>query len=281
MTAPLTTRLSHLTGTEIRTMTPLGGGCVGDVRLAQLTDGRRLVVKQADGGLDIEGMMLRHLAAHGLPVPEVLHAEPTLLAMTHIEADGRLDGNAEEHAADLIAALHGNTADTFGFMADTLIGGLHQPNPQTVSWPTFFRDHRLMYMAGAAHVAGRLPSAVLQRIERIADKLDRWIDDAAPPALIHGDLWRGNVLAGHGRISAFIDPAIYFADPEIELAFTTLFGTFGARFFARYAEHRPIRPGFFDVRKDLYNLYPLLVHVRLFGGGYVAGVTRTLDKLGC
>jgi fructosamine-3-kinase len=225
--------------------------------------------------------MLRHLAAHDLPVPELIHAEPTLLVITHVEAEGPLNGNAEEHAADLIAALHGHGRDAFGFDTDTLIGGLHQPNPASQSWSAFFRDHRLLYMAGIAHDAGRLPASVLRRIETLAARLDTWIDDDAAPALIHGDLWGGNVLAGNGRIAAFIDPAIYYADPEIELAFTTLFGTFGERFFARYAEHRALRPGFFDVRKDLYNLYPLLVHVRLFGGSYVADVTRTLDKLGC
>ena len=92
-------------------------------------------------------------------------------------------------------------------------------------------------------------------------------------------MWGGNVLTREGRIAGFIDPAIYYADPEIELAFATLFGTFGDTFFARYREHRPLAPGFFDVRRDLYNLYPLLVHVRLFGGGYVGGVVRTVRRL--
>ena len=94
MTASLAHKLSRLTDTEIKALTPLGGGCVGDVRLATLADGRHLVVKQADTGLDIEGMMLRHLAAHDLPVPELIHAEPTLLVITHVEAEGPLNGNA-------------------------------------------------------------------------------------------------------------------------------------------------------------------------------------------
>jgi fructosamine-3-kinase len=92
-------------------------------------------------------------------------------------------------------------------------------------------------------------------------------------------MWGGNVLVRDGRIAGFVDPAIYFADPEIELAFSTLFSTFGEPFFRRYSEIRPLRPGFFEVRRDLYNLWPLLVHVRLFGGAYVASVERTLDKL--
>jgi fructosamine-3-kinase len=81
-------------------------------------------------------------------------------------------------------------------------------------------------------------------------------------------------------VAAFIDPACYWADAEVELAFTTLFGTFGEVFFRRYREHRPMEPGFFEARRDLYNLYPLLVHVRLFGGAYLASVQRTLAHFG-
>lgn len=89
------------------------------------------------------------------------------------------------------------------------------------------------------------------------------------------------MLAENGRITAFLDPAIYYAHPEIELAFTTLFGTFDHAFFSRYHEKRPIAPDFFEARRDIYNLYPLLVHVRLFGGSYVHSVTRILEQFGC
>ena len=81
------------------------------------------------------------------------------------------------------------------------------------------------------------------------------------------------------RVAAFVDPAIYFADAEIELAFGTLFATFGEEFFRRYVEHRPLAPGFFELRRDLYNLYPLLVHAVLFGGSYGESVDRTLRRL--
>jgi len=110
--------------------------------------------------------------------------------------------------------------------------------------------------------------------------LGRGIPEPARPSLIHGDIWAGNVLSVNDHISGFIYPAIYYADPEIGLAFTTLFSTFGDAFFSRYHELRPIRPGFFEERCDIYNLYPLLVHVRLFGGSYVASVDRMLSKFG-
>ena len=93
-------------------------------------------------------------------------------------------------------------------------------------------------------------------------------------------MWTSNILATGDRVTGFIDPAIYYANPEIELAFTTLFGTFGDWFFERYREINPIQPGFFHGRRDIYNLYPLLVHVRLFGGSYVNSVESTLRRFG-
>jgi fructosamine-3-kinase len=88
------------------------------------------------------------------------------------------------------------------------------------------------------------------------------------------------VLVKGGRVAGLIDPAIHWAHPEIELAFGTLFGPMGDAFFRRSAELAPLAPGFFEERRDLYNLYPLLVHVQLFGGGYANTVARTLDRFG-
>ncbi len=262
----------------------MGGGCIGDVYRVRLEDGRTLVAKVGDegSGLDLEGFMLDYLAQHSrLPVPEVLHAEDGLLLMTYIETQGGLDAAAQVHGAGLVADLHGVTADRFGFERATVIGGLHQPNPWTDSWIEFFRDQRLLHMGGEAVRAGRLPARLMGRIETLCGRLDKWIEEPAAPSLLHGDMWTGNVLVRDGRVAGFVDPAIYYGDPEIELAFSTLFGTFSAPFFERYQELRPLRPGFHEERRDLYNLYPLLVHVRLFGGSYVASVERTLGRFGC
>ncbi len=260
----------------------LGGGCVGDVRLVELEDGRRVVCKLGSpgGGLDIEGAMLGDLGGR-LPVPGVLLASDDLLIMEHVEHDGVLGAGGERHAAELLAALHANEHDRYGYASDTLIGGLRQVNPWEESWAAFFGEHRLVFMAREAHGAGRLSERTLGRVEGLArGPLAEIVGEAGPPSLIHGDVWGGNVLAHGGRIAAFIDPAIYFGDAEIELAFITLFGTFGEAFFERYHELRPIRPGFFETRRDLYNLYPLLVHTRLFGGGYAQSVERTLERFG-
>jgi fructosamine-3-kinase len=271
-------------GERLRSARPMGGGCIGEVYRVELADGTALVAKVDREGashLDREAYMLRYLREKSeLPVPEVYHGSETLLLMEFVEGSSSFSIEAEHHAAELLAALHGITDDSYGHERDTLIGSLNQPNPQTGSWIEFFRDQRLLYLANVAHDAGRFPSEDLTRIERLAGKLEDYLEEPEQPSLIHGDVWSANVLAKGDRISAFLDPAIYHADAEIELAFISLFNSFGEPFLERYAEIRPIRPGFFEVRSDLYNLYPLLVHVYFFGGGYLGSVRSTLSRFG-
>ncbi len=285
MNATLIDRIRSALDMDVVRTLPLAGGCVGDVSAAELASGERVVVKAAPAGtnakLDLEGWMLSYLHDHSaLPVPSVRHAAPDLLIMEHVVTSGGMTASAEQEAADHLAALHAIRGDAFGLERDTLIGGLDQPNTETASWVTFFAEQRLLYMAGEAHTAGRLPAALMHRVEDLCGRLPTWLSEPAHPSLIHGDMWTGNVLCDGGRIAGFVDPAAYYADAEIELAFSTLFGTFGDAFFSRYQEHRPLAPGFFEERRDLYNLYPLLVHVRLFGGSYVQSVERTLKKFG-
>jgi fructosamine-3-kinase len=264
---------------------PLSGGCIGQVYRVRLEDGRRLVAKADDSHnprLDIEGDMLRYLAQRSqLPVPTVWYSSPQLLLMDFLAGDSHFPPGAQQHAAELLAALHSVTAAQYGLEQDTLIGGLHQPNPATDSWLDFFRRHRLLYMGRVAVESGRLPADVWHRVQRFADTIDRWLLEPERPSLLHGDVWTTNVLAQGSQITGFLDPAIYYGHPEIELAFTTLFGTFGRPFFDHYQTLRPLTAGFFEERRDIYNLYPLLVHVRLFGGSYVGSVERILTRFGC
>lgn len=262
---------------------------IGDVYQIDLADGRKVVAKVADSeaaSLRIEGYMLRYLGEHSqLPVPDVLYdADDTLLLMTYIEGQSQLGDAEQQHAAELLADLHNLTQPQYGLERDTLIGPLPQPNPPSDSWIDFFRDHRLLYMARLAHADGPLPADFLTRIEKLSTRLDNWLFEPEQPSLIHGDIWTTNVLTRQGRITGFIDPAIYYAHAEIELAYTTLFGTFGrtfnSAFFHHYHTLRPIQPGFFEERRHLYNLYPLLVHVRLFGGSYVNRVDEILHTFG-
>jgi fructosamine-3-kinase len=273
----------HL-GERLRSARPMGGGCIGEVYRVELADGTALVAKVDREGashLEREAYMLRYLREKSeLPVPKVFHDSEILLLMEFVEGSSRFSEEAERHAAELLSALHGITADAYGHERDTLIGSLDQPNPWTESWVEFFRDQRLLYLAGVAHEAGRLPLENLKRVDRLAERLDDYLEEPERPSLIHGDVWSANVLAKGDRITAFLDPAIYHADPEMELAFISLFNSFGEPFFERYREIRDTREGFFEERRDLYNLYPLLVHVYFFGGGYLGSVQSTLRRFG-
>ncbi|HYH20526.1 MAG TPA: fructosamine kinase family protein [Azospirillum sp.] len=276
--ADIRTLIESVTGQPVAAVRPLSSGHNASLHTVRLGDGRRLVAKVGHG-LEPEAFMLRYLAEHSrLPVPAVHHGDDALLLMDFVEGGGPLTAAAQEHAAELVADLHSITALRYGFPRGTPIGPLPQSNVEGDDWVAFFRDRRLLPMARAALDEGRIDAGLMAGLERLAARLPELIGEPAPPALVHGDLWGGNILAADGRIAAFIDPALHHADPEVELAFTTLFGTFGEAFFRRYDAIRPLRPGFFEVRRDLYNLYPLLVHVRLFGGSYVGAVARTVRR---
>ena len=271
-------------GERLLSARPMSGGCIGEVYRAELADGSVVVAKvdrEGESHLEREAFMLRYLREKSeLPVPEVYHGSETLLLMEFIEGSSRFSDGAERHAAELLAELHGIEVDTYGFERDTLIGSLNQPNPPSENWVDFFREQRLLYLAKIAHDAGRLSPEDLKRVERLAERLEDLIGEPNPPALIHGDVWSGNVLAKGDGITAFLDPAIYHADPEIELAFINMFNSFGEPFFERYREVRGIREGFFETRRDLYTLYPLLVHTYFFGGSYLSSVRSILSRFG-
>ena len=279
----LADEIEQLLGRRPARIAAMGGGCIAPVHCCDFAGGERIVAKQPSPGrtLACEAWMLGYLRANtALPVPAVLAAAPELLLLEYIDSGDALDARSEAHAAELLSALHAIKGPHFGFARDTLIGPLDQPNPPAPRWLDFFRDHRLLNRARAAHAAGPLPARLMARIETLAGRLERWIEEPPYPSLIHGDCWTGNVLVKAGRIAGFIDPALYWAHPEIELAFGTLFGTFGDAFFRRYVELAPFDAGFFAARRDLYNLYPLLVHVQLFGGGYANSVARILERFG-
>jgi fructosamine-3-kinase len=282
MALPVEGAVEAALGNQPARITRLHGGMIAQAYHLWMPDGSSLVAKYSPSGkLDIEGFMLHYLAANSrLPVPTVRHQASDLLIMDFVPGGSAFSPRAQLHAAECLADLHGITAASFGLERDTLIGGVHQPNPPAQEWIPFFREQRLLYMAGVAQEAGELPPDLYRRIEKLAGHLDRLLEEPDAPALLHGDVWTTNVLAEGDRITGFLDPAIYYGHPEIELAFITLFNTFGAPFFERYHALRPISPGFMEIRRHLYNLYPLLVHVRLFGGGYVSAVDQTLRRFG-
>lgn len=256
----------------------IGSGAAGSVWRV-LTGGGSVVVKVSEGAdLRAEGRSLGYLReVSALPVPRVHHAAERVLVMEDMPGTAGGAG-AEEHAAGLLAALHGVTGPRYGLGFDNTIGPLRQENGWLDSWPAFFRERRLMPMALAAAREGAFPVALADALEHLGARLGELVPEGPAASLIHGDVWSGNVLSVGGVVTAFVDPAPYHAHAEVELAFMTLFSTFGPRFFEAYQRVRPIDPEFWAVRRDVYNLYPLLVHARLFRGHYVAQLESTVRR---
>lgn len=232
----------------------------------------REVVIKTNKYKEIEAKMLNYLT-NFLPVAKVIAINSDFLAIEYIENRGLID---EKKVAKLLSLLHQKSSDKFGLEFDTTIGPYRQKNTQSSSWIEFFRENRLLYMAKECYKEDKIPKRVMIKVEKLANKLDEYLFEPTP-ALIHGDIWGGNVLSNSSGIY-FIDPAIYYGHNEMELAFIRMFHTFGDRFFKTYNEILPIKDGFFEVRSDIYNTYPLLVHVRSFGRGYLNSLERILDR---
>jgi len=286
MDQQLTARLTTVLGTSLERLTAISSSWGLVIYKAETVDGKSFAVKAGrshlEGHLETEAMMLGALGRDStLPVPQVIHGAADLLVMNWIENDGGpVTAAHQRHAGELVAALHMTPRARFGYDRPTVIGGLAQPNEPCASWIEFFRDRRLLPFARHAHDRARMPAALLHRLETLGGHLDEYLSEPDHPALLHGDMWSGNVLVRGEAVAAFIDPAVYCSHPEIELAFTTLFSTFGNTFFDAYRAHAPLASDFFDLRRDLYNIYPNLVHAILFGPSYFAPIDQVLKRLG-
>ena len=277
----IASQVADALGVEPTACRELDGGMIGQVHRVDLADGSTVVAKTGETPLQVEAAMLRYLETHtALPVPAVLSASDDLLVIEHVAGDSTITPAVERDAADRLARLHAHSADRFGFPFETLCGPLAQPNPWTEQWIAFFREHRLVRQARGARTEGPLDDARFERVTAVAADLDALLNEPTAPALIHGDVWRTNVLAADGEVRAFLDPAIYYAHPEIELAYIDWTDTFGDVFLDRYRDQRPIEAGFFETRRFVYRLYPLLIHVRLFGEAYLPELDLALAELG-
>jgi fructosamine-3-kinase len=279
MPTDLAARVAERTGDRPTALVELDGGEIGTVHRVDFAARESLVAKTSDAPLAVESEMLAHLADAGLPVPAVEHASDDLLLLEYVEGETAVTPAVERDAADHLAALHETTAPAFGFERDTLTGTLRQPNPWTDSWVAFYRDQRLRYAAEVARDAGRLPEGLRERVLSVTDDCRSLLVEPDAPSLVHGDVWTNNVLARDGEVAAFLDPATYYAHAEVELAYVDWTDTFGDAFFERYDARRGIDPGFRE-RRDVYALYPLLVHAYYFGDPYPDELAATLDCLG-
>ncbi|MGD1914916.1 MAG: fructosamine kinase family protein [Phycisphaerales bacterium] len=282
-------RISNAINEQVASVHDLNGGCIARVVGCQGERSGPLVAKIGDssGDLRIEASMLVDLARlTSLPVPHVLHSASDLLVLQRLPGSPGASETAQSHLAELLADLHGIESPSFGYERDTLIGPLSQPNRSVETWAAFFAHQRVVHFATLAEQRRALPPGGLRTAHRLAEAMERapwaFVAPDERPVLIHGDLWSGNFLSDGQRITGIIAPAIYYADRESELAFMSRFGGVGRAFYDRYHELRPIAEGFFEHRREMYQIYPLLVHAVLFGGGYgqraVAAMERALSR---
>ncbi|WP_135805651.1 fructosamine kinase family protein [Halorussus marinus] len=278
-------RVADALDTAVEEVSALEGGEVGAVFRTTLADGHTVVAKTGPTPLGVEAEMLAFLGDRGLPVPEVVHGSDDLLVVEYVAGDGDLTADAERDAARHLAALHEESPRkerrAYGFPFDTLDGPYRQPNPWTESWAAFYRDHRLLSVAAKARAAGALSADLFARVESLAADLESLLPSSPPASLLHGDVWDENLVVRDGEVRAFLDPACYFGHAEVELAYVDFAGSFGDVFFDAYEAARGIDAGFFEGRREVYQLYPVLVHLLYFGDDrYANRLRETLEALG-
>lgn len=218
--------------------------------------------------------------ANAVRVPRVLACDragpDAFIALEWINFES-VSTETERKFGAALAAMHRHTADKFGWHRDNTIGRTPQQNPWTDNWVDFFREHRLIFQLELAKSSGH--TGEIQDLGRkLADGLQNLFAEYDPmPSLLHGDLWGGNWASVDGDPVVF-DPAVHYGDRESDLAMTRLFGGFGAAFYASYEQAWPAAAGAAG-RCELYQLYHVLNHLNLFGGGYAGSAIRSLRKL--
>ncbi len=176
-----------------------------------------------------------------------------------------------------LARLHKHTHASFGLDHDNYMGSLAQSNRSHEDWISFFIEERIEPQLMLASRQGYFSSTELSAFQKLGKRLETIIPKY-PPSLIHGDLWGGNYMVDENGNPCLIDPAVNYGHREAEIAMTTLFGGFDAAFYSAYQEEFPMEAGWRN-RLAIYNLYPLLIHLNLFGSGYLGGILDVLRKL--
>jgi protein-ribulosamine 3-kinase len=284
----LNTSISEATGKSFRLEhdQSAGGGCINQASVITGADGRHFFVKWNSARLaDMFAAEAEGLAAlaetKSIRVPEpVCHGiegDRCFLVMELLELGGRLD---PARFGEALARMHRHTAERFGWHRDNTIGATPQINAWRDDWIDFWREQRLGFQIDLAAKRGG-GSSLRDAVQAVMDTLPAFFDGYRPvPSVLHGDLWSGNWDADGEGNPVIYDPAVYFGDRETDLAMTELFGGPGQRFYDAYHATWPVDPGY-RVRKDLYNLYHLLNHFNLFGGGYAGQSERLATRLLC
>jgi len=263
----------------------VGGGCINQAHVVGEGTQRFFVKLNRKGLLDMFAAEAEGLdeivASRTVRVPAPVcwgtAGDSAYLVLEYLPFGGGQSGGGAR-LGELLAAMHHTTRDRFGWHRDNTIGATPQINDWTADWVDFWREHRLGYQLDLAARKGS--GRELSRLgERLMASLDAFFTDYRPePSLLHGDLWSGNYSYLENGEPVIFDPAVYYGDREADLAMTELFGGFGADFYAAYDDAWPRDPGY-RTRKTLYNLYHIINHYNLFGGGYLGQALAMTEQL--
>lgn len=269
---------------QLKDMHFKGGGCINNTVLLITSEGQYFIKWSEENDrqmFEAEREGLRILRESGeLRIPQVYDAghlgERSYLLMEYIDSS-RPKADYWQDFGRKLAAMHKHSNTHFGLSHNNFIGSLPQNNEAEDNWPDFFINRRLNVQLGMAFYNDLVDQQFVDRFKKLYPLLESMMPQE-PPALLHGDLWSGNVMADEKGSVCLIDPAVYYGHREAELAFSRLFGGFDPVFYESYQQAYPLEPGF-EQRVDAYNLYPLLVHVNIFGTSYLGAVKRTMEKL--
>ncbi len=275
---------SEILKADIQTVEQLGGGDISQARLLHTSKGKFFIkintAPEAGEMFETEAKGLQLLAnSNTIRTPHILayrqSSGQSFLLLEYIETGYRKEGFWQEFGTSL-AALHKNTAPQFGLDHCNFIGSLPQSNSFHDNWAEFYTNERLQPQMELAISSNKMSNSDAHLIEKLYMKLPSICPNELP-SLTHGDLWSGNFMMSIDGHPVLIDPAVSYAHREMDLAMSRLFGGFNRAFYNSYEEASPLEPGF-EKRLPIYQLYYLLVHVNLFGGGYVRSVQQILKE---
>ena len=276
---------SHISTSGNIRLTSVGGGSINDTYRVMVNENPSFFLKvnsvsKFPGLFEKEKNGIEFLSRPNLiRVPSVIscdiHEDCQFLLLEWI-ASGTRDGNFWKKFGEQLAKLHLITDETFGFHEDNYMGSLSQINAPTTTWIDFFTTYRLRPQVDLAVKKNLLEKPHVDGFEMLYAKLDS-IFNVEKPSLLHGDLWSGNFMCDEQSSPVLIDPAVYFGHRSIDLAMTTLFGGFDKSFYESYDHHYAFPSGYRD-QWDISNLYPLLIHLNLFGQSYLADILHTLKR---
>ncbi len=285
--AGLAAAIGDALGRPIESARRAAGGSIAESYAVTLEGGERAFVKThatlpaAAFLREAEG--LAYLAeTRTVRVPRVLATGELdgrgFLALELLKIGGSSSAQQEEAFGRSLALLHATSAPRFGLAAPNHLATLPQDNTEGPSWAEFYRTRRLAPLVSRALARGVATASLARRFDQLYDLLEQRVGPPEPPARLHGDLWGGNRVVDARGDSWLIDPSVYAGHREVDLAMMRLFGGFSSKVWSAYQEAAPLAPGHQD-RVPLYQLYPLLAHLVMFGGSYLGQVEDALARV--